>query len=356
MHTVHVAASTPYDVLVAGGLISFCGDIMRQRISASRIVLISDETVCGLYGKRVEDALRCAGFAVDCFSFKPGEASKSLATLSEILSFLAAHHITRSDAIVALGGGVTGDLAGFAAASYLRGIAFVQMPTTLLAAVDSSVGGKTGVDLKEGKNLVGAFWQPSLVLCDTDAFDTLSDTIYADGVAESIKHGVIADPELFDMLKDGHVRRDPQALVSRNVHIKAHVVAQDERESGVRQLLNLGHTIGHAVEHLSDFSVTHGKAVAIGMAMIARAAERMGIAQSGTAQQIVNALVHCGLPTDTEYTAEALAEAALGDKKRSGSHITLVLPERIGKCIRKKVPVTDLSAIFAQGKEDLSCM
>ena len=251
---------------------------------------------------------------------------------------------------MALGGGVTGDMAGFAASCYLRGVPFVQLPTTFLAAVDSSVGGKTAVDLRAGKNLCGAFHQPSLVLCDTDTLSTLPAEIFADGAAEALKAGLLCDETLFAKMETGKYQAEIAPIIGRCVEIKAQLVEEDERDTGARQLLNLGHTMGHAAEKISNFSLSHGHAVAMGMAAMARAAERLGIC-GPCSDRIAAALMKNGLPAICPYGAEDLVSAALSDKKRSGGKINLVLPKRIGECMLYPVEVTELARIFALGLE-----
>jgi 3-dehydroquinate synthase len=241
-------------------------------------------------------------------------------------------------------------MAGFAAAVYMRGISYVQMPTTLLAAVDSSVGGKTGVDLSAGKNLAGAFKQPELVLCDTDALKTLPPHETADGMAEVIKYGVLFDGDLFETLERGEIS-DLTHIITKCVSLKAHIVEIDELEKNERKLLNLGHTLGHAVEKCSNFEITHGHAVAIGMAYIARAGEKLGITDTGVASRIENCLRRHSLPTACDFDADRLAAAAMSDKKRSGDTITPVLVKNIGECLLKKIPLTDLHSYAEQGRE-----
>ena len=252
---------------------------------------------------------------------------------------------------MALGGGVCGDLAGFAAGCYLRGIRYIQVPTTLLAAVDSSVGGKTAVDLNAGKNLAGLFFQPSAVLCDTDCLQTLSDRVFADGVAEAIKTGVIGDETLFSLFETGKVRESLPEIVARCVAIKSSIVELDEFEHGPRRLLNLGHTVGHAVEKCSAYQITHGHAVAIGMAVMARAGAKLGICTPKCATRIEHALVKNGLPISAPFPASMLAEAALADKKRTEHEIILVFPRRVGECILQKVPMRQLKDILNAGME-----
>ena len=337
MERVHVRASRDYDVLIGEGLLAGCGGEIAAVTASRRCALVTDSTVAPLYARRVEDSLRQAGMDVCTYVFPAGEQSKTLATYGAILGFLAENRLTRSDVVIALGGGVTGDMAGFAAATYQRGVDYVQMPTTFLAASDASVGGKTAVDLPAGKNLAGAFWPPRLVVCDCAAFSTLPADTFADGVAETLKHGLIADRDFFDFLMRQPIRDHLPAVVRRNVEIKAAVVAEDEFESGKRKLLNFGHTLGHAIEKCSGYTVTHGHAVAVGMVLAARAAERLGLSPKGTLETVLAGNRRYGLPTECAYTAEELYDAATGDKKRRGGKIDVVVLEEIGRA--KTIPL-----------------
>ena len=332
MRTVRVKASTQYDVLIGKGLLDETGERLRAVASPKKTALITDDIVDGLYSDRVERSLELSGFQVIKYVFKNGEASKNPDVLFDILEFLAENQVTRSDMVVALGGGVTGDMAGFAAAVYLRGIDFIQIPTTFLAAIDSSVGGKTGVDLKAGKNLAGAFLQPRLVICDYETMDSLPEEFFADGVAEGIKYGVLASETLFDKFSAKKTKEELEEIIYECVSIKRDVVFEDEHDTGKRQLLNLGHTFGHAIEKLSSFGITHGHGVAAGMAIAARVAEKLGLCGGDTVKDIEDCLETNGLPTGTEFSAEDIARCTMSDKKRRGDMITLILPERIGKC------------------------
>ena len=348
---IQVHTAPPYAVAIGPGLLVDCGRRLREVLSPCRVAVITDSTVAPLYLNTVTAGLEAAGFAVCSFVFPAGESHKNFSTLSDILEFLAQEHLTRSDCVVALGGGVTGDMAGFAAACYLRGIRYVQVPTTLLAAVDSSVGGKTAIDLRAGKNLVGAFLQPAAVFCDTDCLKSLPSAVFADGAAEAIKTGVLSDEALFSLFEDGTLTAAPAEVIARCVRYKAGVVEREEKEQGERRLLNLGHTVGHAIEKCSQFAIPHGHAVAAGLAIIARSAEHLGWTEAPLAERIAACLAKNGLPTDTEYPPEALAQAALADKKRSGGDITLVVPQRIGQCALRKMPVTELLPVIAAGWE-----
>ncbi|MCE5342943.1 MAG: 3-dehydroquinate synthase [Eubacteriales bacterium] len=342
MKTVMVHTAKPYEVRIGCGLLGQAGEWLTSLTKARVAALITDDTVDALYGDTVASALAGAGLRVERMCFPHGEASKTLETYGKILCFLAEHRLTRSDAVVALGGGVTGDLAGFAAATYLRGIAVMQIPTTLLAMVDSSVGGKTGVNLPAGKNLVGAFHQPVGVLCDPDMLSTLPPEVFADGTAEAIKCGVLCDEALFATLATGDWRADIEAVIARCVSIKADVCAEDEREANRRQLLNLGHTFGHAIERLSDYSLPHGHAVAVGMVYAARIATSLGRCEADCLLRLEAALAKNGLPITAGYSSDALANAALIDKKRAGDTLTFVLPQWIGVCELVPVPVERL--------------
>ncbi len=348
-HSIPVHTDPAYTVSIGPRLLQNCGERLRETLGLCRLAVITDSTVAPLYLDTVTASLTAAGFAVSSYVFPAGEGHKNMATLSAILEFLAEQHLTRTDCVAALGGGVTGDMAGFAAAVYLRGIRCVQLPTTLLSAVDSSVGGKTAIDLSAGKNLAGAFLQPAAVLCDTDCLTSLPAPVFADGAAEAIKTGILADEGLFALFEGGSF--DLPEVIARCVAYKAGVVERDEKEQGERKLLNLGHTVGHAIEKCSGYAIPHGHAVAAGLAVMARSVERLGWTEEPVAARIAACLAKHGLPTGAEFSAPALAAAALADKKRSGSDITLVIPRKIGRCELRKVPVTELEAIIAAGLE-----
>ncbi len=349
MKVVKVNTAQPYEVLIARGFLGQVGKLVRTKIQPCRVCVVSDDIVAPLYGARVLDAFAAAGFEVCSYTIAHGEASKNLDTFGQLLSAFAQNSIGRTDLIVALGGGVVGDVAGFAAASYMRGIRYVQIPTTLLSAVDSSVGGKTAIDLPAGKNLAGAFHQPSMVLCDADTLQTLPDVQLKCGLAEAVKAGILRDRALFGSLAGGDY--DLEAVIGRCVEIKADIVALDEHDHGQRQLLNLGHTVGHAIEQISGLQILHGQAVAIGTAIVARAAQKLGLAQAGTLEAIRAAYERLGLDTACPYTAQQLAAVAQGDKKRSGGEITLVVPRAIGDCMLYKMKTETLAGFIEIGLE-----
>lgn len=352
MKTVTVSASRRYDILIERGLLRRAGELVRGVTNAGTVMLVSDDSVWPLYGETVQKSLAAAGFSVCRFVFPHGESSKCAKTYLALLDALCENQLTRADAALALGGGVVGDLTGFAASTYLRGIGFIQIPTTLLAMVDSSVGGKTAIDLAAGKNLAGAFLQPAAVLCDTDCLRSLPAAVFADGAAEAIKTGVLSGETLFSLFEDGTLTDAPAEIIARCIRYKAGVVERDEKEQGERRKLNLGHTVGHAIEKCSGYAMPHGHAVAAGLAVMARASERLGWAEPGVSARIAACLEKNGLPTGTDYPAEALAKAALADKKRSGDSITIVVPKAIGDCELKRIPVTELLPIIAAGRGD----
>lgn len=335
-------ASRSYEVKIGRDLLKTVGGEAASLIKGRTAAIVSDSNVAPLYLEQTRASLESAGFRTYSFVFPAGEGSKNGQTYLDLLEFLAEHQITRSDTLVALGGGVVGDLTGFAAATFLRGVAFIQIPTTLLAAVDASVGGKTAIDLKNGKNLAGAFYQPRLVLCDLDTLSTLPSDVFADGCAEVIKYGMIGDPGLLELLETTDFRADPEEIVARCIAQKRDLVEEDEFDTGARQLLNLGHTIGHGIEACSSYELSHGKAVAIGMTLITRAAVAFGQCPPEALPRLQSLLKRYDLPDTTGYEAEELYEKTLSDKKRTGSTISLVVPTAWGKSELQKVAVSDL--------------
>ncbi|MCI5498904.1 MAG: 3-dehydroquinate synthase [Clostridiales bacterium] len=342
MTTVTVKASQTYEVKIGHRLLDTLGQEAAALLKGRQAAIVSDSNVAPLYLDRVRASLEGAGFQVCSFVFPAGEEHKNGQTYLDLLEFLAQRHITRADALVALGGGVVGDLTGFAAATFLRGIAFVQLPTTLLAAVDASVGGKTAIDLKNGKNLAGAFYQPKAVLCDLDTLATLPQAVFADGCAEVIKYGMIGDPGLLEQLETTDFQADPEAIVARCIAQKRDLVEQDEFDTGARQLLNLGHTVGHGIEACSSYQLSHGKAVAIGMILVTRAAVALGKCPAEVLPRLQGLVRKYGLPEATEYPARDLYEKTLSDKKRAGNTISLVVPTAWGKSQLTPIPVAEL--------------
>lgn len=357
-HVIDVhAASRNYQVLVGRDLLPGVGSRTREVCpKAGRAAVVSDSTVAALYAPKVAASLEAAGLPAAEVTFPAGERNKNLSTLGDILEEIASAGLTRDDVVVAVGGGVTGDMAGLAAALYLRGIQVVQVPTSLLAMVDSSVGGKTAVDLKAGKNLCGAFLQPSLVVADVDCLDTVPEGLLRDSCGELIKHGVLADEALFETLgerpvwEQGYSRDKLAGIVARNVEIKRDVVDADERESGVRQTLNLGHTIGHAIEAASNFTLGHGSSVACGLCCVARAAARLGWCSQDVADRIVSCVDAYRLPTDTDLPHDTIMGYIAHDKKRHSDSVNLVVPIRIGAVELRQVSLDEMRHVV-----DLGC-
>jgi len=327
-----------YDILVGSGVIAEVPGLLRQYCPAAGYAVISDSHVAKLYGDPLVKQVSGVGCQVELFAFPAGEWNKTRETWASLSDRMLAAHLGRDCAVIALGGGVVGDVAGFVAATYLRGVPYVQVPTSLLAMIDSSIGGKTGLDVPTGKNLLGAFHQPRLVVADLGLLASLPPVQLSAGLAEAVKHGVIADAEYFAFLEREHaaiLAKEPAALervVRRSVEIKAAVVAGDEREAGRRAILNFGHTVGHAIEATSKYEVLHGEAVAIGMAVEVRLAEALGITEQGTAGRIARLLERCRLPVARPEGASVddLVEAMRGDKKVRDGKIRFALPRRIG--------------------------
>lgn len=346
MKVLHVnLPGREYDILMEKNLLSNCGDLIAKRLSPAKAVVVTDETVNALYGNRVCDSIAASGTAVKRVVLPAGETTKCLAQLSRIYSEALSFSVTRKDVIVALGGGVIGDLAGFAAATLLRGMPLVQIPTTLLAQVDSSVGGKVAIDVPEGKNLVGAFYQPKLVLTDPDTLSTLSDRIFFDGLSEVIKYGLIADRKLFELLQSCQSREEICAHILPIIHtccdLKRAVVEADELDTGLRMILNFGHTLAHVAEKQYHYETyTHGQAVAFGMVQISKIGELLGLSPYGTADTIKSLVTRFGLPAEIALSDEIQSTLAL-DKKSMGNQINIVLLSEIGKAFTYQMPAAE---------------
>ena len=350
MKKITVSASKTYDITIGTDILDRAGSIIRQTAGGQTAAIITDDIVSALYEKRLTDTLAKNGYRIARYVFPNGESSKNAETFLAVLNFLAEEKLSRSDVAVALGGGVVGDLAGFAAACYMRGIRFVQIPTTLLSAVDSSVGGKTAVNLAAGKNLAGTFYQPDAVICDVSLLSTLTEEVFRDGCAEVIKYGVIADRALFESLKSP-ICGNLEEVITRCVEIKRDIVVYDEYETSIRKILNFGHTLGHAIELLSDYRTSHGRAVAAGMAIAARAAVRMNICKADCLDELLTMLWLYNLPENSNYDAGSLTNACLSDKKRAGDSLTMIFPAENGKCILKEIPISELETVIRSGLE-----
>lgn len=347
MKTIHVGTGRSYDILIGHGILDEAGKLIRPLTKGIRAAVVSDTNVAPIYAERVIASLEKAGFETSLFVFEAGEGSKRLATVEKLYSHLYKNDLTRTDIIIALGGGVTGDMAGFAAATYLRGIDFVQIPTSLLAQVDSSVGGKTAVDLPSGKNLVGAFWQPSLVIIDPETLNTLSEKFFRDGLGEVVKYGCIRSLSLFERLESENARDMIDDVIFECVSVKRDVVEHDERDTGERAILNFGHTLGHALEKLHNYEgLSHGEAVAAGAAILTRVSESSGLTEKGTSQRLEALLEKYGLPTKSELPLAEIIAATRGDKKSTGKGINFVFLDKIGSCFIKKIEIADMGSFF----------
>lgn len=347
MKKLRVNVGKGYDILIENGLISNVGEYIKKVSSAKRVCVISDTNVFPIYAEAVKTSLADAGYQVYEYVFEAGEASKKASTVISMVEYMAENEFTRSDLVVALGGGVTGDMAGFASAIFLRGIDFVQIPTSLLAQVDSSVGGKTAVDLPQGKNLCGAFHQPILVLIDPNTLDTLSPHFFSDGLAEAIKMGCIKSASLFEKIENQNARDIIDEIIYECDELKAGVVERDEKENGERALLNFGHTAGHAIEKLHNFEgISHGEAVGIGMVMISKAGEENGITEKGTAERIAKVLLKYNLMISDSNSINDIVGAMNADKKRTSSAINFTLIRSIGDSYNEKINYEDIPSFF----------
>ncbi len=352
--TIHVNTGRPYDVVIRRGILNDCGKMIREILpKAARCVIVSDSNVAPLYAENVRDSLVSAGYAAYIHVFPAGEENKRLPAVVGMYEAFKGAELTRSDFAVALGGGVTGDMCGFAAATYLRGIDFIQIPTTVLSQNDSSVGGKTGIDLDCGKNLVGSFHQPRLVLIDSATLSTLPRRYVTDGFGEIIKHGCIKSAQLFELLEKHGTDPDMiEELTARSIEIKAGVVERDERESGERMLLNFGHTMGHAIEKCACYKgIAHGEAVGVGMLIMARAGEAAGLSARGVSDRIARLLEKCGMPTKCGFTTGQLCSAAMLDKKRRGEFMNIVLLRDIGDSFVHKIRCDGLPDFIRKGMD-----
>ena len=342
MITLHVGlGDRSYPILIAEGYLQKVGLDLAERKIANYYCVVADDRVAELYGDGLLRTLADAGIRAECIQFPRGEASKTLQTVGELASQLAQKGFGRKDGLIALGGGVTGDITGFLAASYMRGIPFVQIPTTLLAQVDSSVGGKTGVDIPEGKNLIGAFYQPRVVYIDMHVLSTLPREELLSGLAEVIKYGVIRDQEFLGFLETHHQKildLDPE-IIEKMIHtccrIKAEIVAEDEREADLRRILNFGHTIGHAVEAASDFTILHGNAVAIGMMAASRISVAKGLLTVEEAEWLRSVITKFGLPAEVpkSLSRDVIKNFMLTDKKTISGRVFYVLPTSMDRIV-----------------------
>ena len=347
MRSLRVNVGKGYEILIEKGIISSCGDYIKNVSKAKKVCLISDTNVYPIYKDKVIKSLEENGFEVIKYVFEAGEGSKTIQTVIEMVEFMAENALTRNDLVVVLGGGVCGDMAGFAASIYLRGIEFAQIPTSLLAQVDSSVGGKTAVDLPQGKNLCGAFHQPCIVLIDPDTLNTLTPEYFSDGMAEAIKMGCIKSSSLFEKIENEDAKEIIDDIIFECVSLKATVVENDEKEKGERALLNFGHTAGHAIEKLHNFTtISHGEAVGIGMVIVSKAGEANGITEKGTADRIIKVLQKYNLKIKDNHSLTDIITAMNSDKKRTGTAINFILLYSIGESFINPINNEEIEKFF----------
>lgn len=348
---IHINVSKPYDIVVGRGLIDDIAPLIGQLCSGNKVAIITDDIVDELYGDIVLNQLNNE-FDVYKYVFQNGERSKNINTLSDILEFLADSEFKRNDSIVALGGGVVGDIAGLSAALYVRGIKFIQIPTTLLAMVDASIGGKTAIDLKAGKNLAGVFWQPSLVICDVNIIRKLPDNIFKEGMGEVIKYDVIGNFGICDMVRKGIVFDNLDSIITSCIELKKRIVEDDEFETkGIRKLLNVGHTIAHGIERISDFSVPHGFAVGTGLVWEAAIAYLMDICDYNTFDTIKNTILKSELLVEFVHNSPDFINYMKKDKKNDDNRISFMLPSCLGDCKEYKIDGSELNSLIKQAGE-----
>lgn len=341
MKKLLISSSKPYPLYLGEGVLGTAGELLLSLHRPCTAVIVSGPDVWPLYGETVETSLKRSGFRVLHFLHPGGESAKTLEVYGELLNYLCDRHVGRGDLLLALGGGVCGDLCGFAAATYLRGIAYIQLPTTLLAMVDSSVGGKTALNLTGGKNQAGAFYSPSAVFADTLTLSSLPYEQLLCGAGEVVKYAFALDKDLFSLLENGELPSSPDVIL-RCIHLKQKLVEQDEFDTGARRLLNFGHSFGHAIEYCSGYTLPHGIAVALGMVLISGACVRKGLLPEKDYERLLSLLRKLGLPVECGFDKKDILSAAASDKKRSGESITLILPRSVGHCEAAEVPLAGL--------------
>ena len=347
MKRITITSSKPYDVIIEAGALARVGEFLAELYTPRKVCIIADSTAGSLYSKGVMESLSEAGFTPSRVLFPSGEHSKNLTTYANVVEALASEGLTRSDIVLALGGGVVTDIAGFAAGTYMRGVDLVLVPTSLISAMDASIGGKASVNLLKGKNLAGIFWSPTMVICDPEAFNNLQETQILDALAEAVKSAVVSDASLIPKIKEKNL----EYILERCLSIKKSLVEADERDTGLRQLLGFGHTIGHCIEKASSYSVSHGQAVAIGMVAEAKAAYLLGYTSTDASSEIAGVFRDLGISTDLNYSADELFTFALADKKISNDRIAVIVPERIGKCVLRKITLPELREFFNRACE-----
>lgn len=349
MRTIQVKTSREYDVLLGKGLIADLPRLVAPFCRGRKVGIVTDDTVDALYASAAAEVLQTSGYEVAKYVIPHGESSKNITTLSDVLEHFATCHFTRKDILISIGGGVIGDITGLAAALFMRGIQFIQVPTTLLSVVDASVGGKTAVDLKSGKNMIGAFWQPSLVVADTQIIADLPEAIFAEGMAEVIKSDLIANAGIVGMIHKGIIKENVDQMVTSCIGMKRDVVEQDEYETkGLRKVLNMGHTVAHAIEKLSNYSVSHGIAVATGLVWEAQIACQVGLCRASLVKDIREAVDVYSLYYDVPFMVESMVDAMRSDKKNDDSRIDFVFPVTYGKWQEHKLELQELVTLLKQ--------
>ncbi|HKK96296.1 MAG TPA: 3-dehydroquinate synthase [Anaerovoracaceae bacterium] len=347
MTKISINTNPSYDVIIEENLLNSLGKYLLEYLKPCKLCIITDSTVNSLYASKVKSSLENAGYITSKVVFPPGEHSKSLANYANIIEAIGDEGLTKFDCIIALGGGVVGDLAGFVASSYMRGIKYVQIPTSYLASLDSSVGGKTGINLLRGKNLVGSFWNPLIVLCDPMVFNTLPTVKRMDGIAEAVKNAVVTDKNLLSPIKSNSYNY----VIERCVSIKKSIVEADQYEESLRQLLSFGHLIGHAIEKLSGYSISHGHAIAAGMVFEAKAAYNMNLTDNDISEELNLLLNDLGFNTEINYSVEDLYNYAIMSKRINRDKINIIVPTEIGKCKLVKLDLNLLRDYLNSGKD-----
>jgi len=343
MIKIHINVPKKYEIIIGKGSFNNIAEEIKEIYSGFRLAVITDENIYGLYGEQLKASLQKAGFTPKIIVIKPGEGSKSFETLMEIYSGLAGF-LRRNDLIAAFGGGVAGDLAGFAASTYMRGVKFMQIPTTLLSQVDSSIGGKTAINLPEGKNLVGSFYHPEAVIIDPLLLKSLPNKYLVDGLGEVIKYACIRDNNLFNELTSSknYIHENTEELIYTCLNIKKELVEKDERDHDLRMLLNFGHTIGHAIEMQLNYAVSHGEAVCIGMYHITKNSQRLGFTKANTLEKLTSLFDYYNIKYNLPISTEHIIEFIYSDKKNNSDYINLVLLKEIGSAYIQKVPPENL--------------
>ena len=349
MDRLTVNGSTSYDVIIEQGILDRVGELVRDEIAGEKALIITDTNVSALYLDTVAASLDASGYAVSVVEFEASDASKSMDNYVDILSVLAEHEFSGTDVIVALGGGMIGDIAGFAGATYKRGMKRVMIPTSLLAAVDAAVGGKTAINLPSGKNQVGTISNPSIVICDPDTMSTLSDAALHDGYAEILKYGILTGYTIIDELRAGIASGDYSQVIRTSIAIKRDVVERDEGDQTYRQFLNLGHLVGHAIEALSEYSVSHGQAVAEGLAIESRCAALSGLSAMSTHLEISDLLEEFGFDISKAYSLSDLTPYIAQDKRLRAGTIAIIVPELVGQCTMRSISADMLATYVNAG-------